>query len=194
MKSSRESAIHELYLRASSATKKAAPLKLYANVVGQLDVARELQDDLRDKIRQSTQDAANQRNSRTTVLLDTPPDLPTASTSRKRKEPPASSTMFRKPLRPADKPKPLPSSSTPAPAPSTKPAPRDKESLAPLRRRMIQCLAVSERTEDQVIRLVAGADPTSSARRDVQDVLEQVRSTLYFIFLPIKHSVRSPSP
>ncbi len=172
MQHSQENTIHELYLRASSATKKTAPLKLYATVVGKFAVERELADDLRDKIRESTQDAAAQRNNRTTVLLETPPDLSTTA-SRKRKEPPTSSSMFRKPLRPADKPKPVPTVVS-KPSTASGSTQRDRDSLVSLRKRMIQCLAVMERTEETVIKLVAGSDPTASARRDVQSVLEEV--------------------
>ncbi|KAF8200872.1 hypothetical protein BJ912DRAFT_586242 [Pholiota molesta] len=171
-----ENTIHELYLRASSATKKTAPLKLYANVVGKLAVERELANDLRDKIRESTQDAAAQRNNRTTVLLEAPLDLPT--NNKKRKDPPASSSMFRKPLRPADKlkvvPAPANASSTPLNKPAVSSASTQRDLPVPLRRRMIQCLAVSDRTEDHITKLVAGAEPTAALRRDVQDLLEVI--------------------
>lgn len=192
MQHSQENTIHELYLRASSATKKTAPLRLYANVVGKFAVERELADDLRDKIRESTQDAAAQRNNRTTVLLETPPDLPTTA-SRKRKEPPASSNMFRKPLRPADKPKPVPAVASKPPVASTS-TQRDRDALVSLRKRMIQCLAVMERTEETVIKLVAGNDPTASARRDVRDVLEQVRRLTCCPFSPLTcHQIAEPT-
>lgn len=171
-----ENSIHELYLRASSATKKTAPLKLYANVVGKLAVERELANDLRDKIRESTQDAAAQRNNRTTVLLEAPLDLP--PNNKKRKDPPGSSSMFRKPLRPADKLKVVPAPSNPAPLnkPAVPSASAQRDLPVPLRKRMIQCLAVSDRTEDHITKLVAGADPTAAMRRDVQDLLQEVRS------------------
>ncbi|KAF8973327.1 hypothetical protein BDZ97DRAFT_1780843 [Flammula alnicola] len=174
MRHSKETTIHELYLRASSATKKTAPLKLYANVVGKFAVERELADELRDKIRESTQDAANQRNTRTTVFMETPPDLP--SNSRKRKEPPSSSSMFRKPLRPSDKLKPAPVASTTVPLnkPPAASTPGQRDDPVPLRKRVVQCLAVSERTEEQIVKLVGGSDRSPSIRRDVQDLLEQV--------------------
>lgn len=101
MRHARESTLHELYLRASSITKKTAPLKLYANVVGKLTVVRELRDDVCDKLRESTQDAVNQRMTRTTQMIDAPP--PMQPNSKKRREPAPPSTMFRKPIRQSDK-------------------------------------------------------------------------------------------
>ena len=101
MRQAQETTVHELYLRASSITKKTAPLKLYANVVGKLTVERELHDDVYDRLRESTQDAVNQRMTRTTQFIDMPPDI--RPNSKKRKEPPPASTIFRKPIRPSDK-------------------------------------------------------------------------------------------
>ena len=46
--------------RVSSITKKTAPLKLYANVVGKFTVDRELYGDVYDKLRESTHDTVNQ--------------------------------------------------------------------------------------------------------------------------------------
>ncbi|KAF8159538.1 hypothetical protein B0H34DRAFT_796776 [Crassisporium funariophilum] len=177
MRHQQETTIHELYLRASSATKKTAPMKLYANVIGKFAVERELDDEVRDKIRESTQDAVNQRNTRTTMFIETPPDLPT--NNKKRKKPPAS--IFQKPVRPIDKPR-----NTPVPPPIANPPntnrtadvppqpQREREGSVPLRKRMVHCLATSERTEDQVVRLVGGSDCSQSLRREIHDILDQV--------------------
>jgi RNA polymerase II elongation factor ELL len=172
-----ENSIHELYLRAASATKKNAPLKLHANVVGKLTVEqREIGDELRDKIRESTQDAAAQKSSRATVFMDTPPDTQTAS--KKRKEPPSS--MFRKPLRPSDKVKPTPvaPSSTPPgnkPTLSTQPSvSQPHQGGVPLRKRLVHCLARGEKPEDELFKLLGASDRNSSLLPEIIDLLDQV--------------------
>ncbi|KAF8906587.1 hypothetical protein CPB84DRAFT_406382 [Gymnopilus junonius] len=168
MRHYKENAIHELFLRASSATKKNAPLKLHANVVGRFNVERELAG-VRDKIRESTQDAANQRNSRTTVFIETPPDIPTL---RKRKEAPSSS-MFRKPLRPADK-LTAPQLTSNASAPSKGANLSSHSHLGLVRKQVLQCLALGEKTEDQVMRGLENSDRTLPSRRELQDLLDLV--------------------
>jgi RNA polymerase II elongation factor ELL len=167
-----ETTLHELYLRASSITKKTAPLKLYANVVGKFTVERELHDDVCDKLRESTQDAVNQRMTRTTQFIDKPPEI--QSNSKKRKEPPSPSTMFRKTIRQSDK---LMSTSNPLTVPnrtSTLTAQGSKEGSTSLRTRVVHCLAIADRTEDELVRLVGGLDCSPLLRREIHDLLEQV--------------------
>ena len=172
MRHAQETTLHELYLRASSVTKKTAPLKLYANVVGKFTVERELHDDVCDKLRESTQDAVNQRMTRTTQFIKVPPDI--QSNSKKRKEPPSPSSMFRKPIRQSDK---LISTSNPSTVPnrtSTLTAQGSKEGFTSLRLRVVHCLAIADRTEDELVRLVGGLDCSPLLRREIHDLLEQV--------------------
>lgn len=171
MRHSPEHTIHELFLRASSASKKSAPLKLHANVVGKFTVERELADQLRDKIRESTQDAANQRNSRSTVFIDAPPDLQT--NPRKRKEPP--SNMFRKPIRPSDKLKPPTTSSGQYPASQGPSTLQSKDSFNAARKRIIQYLALNnEATEDKLFQIANVSDRNLSSGRYMTELLDQV--------------------
>src|SRR6266540_1773977 len=133
-----ENALNEVYLRAASVTKKNAPLKLFANVVGKLTIEqREINNDLRDKIRESTQDAVAHKNSRATVFMDNPPE--TQTVTKKRKE----VSMFHKPLRPADKPKPVPPA--PTPTPPSKPTTSSQSHGVPVRKRFVHCLARGEK-------------------------------------------------
>ena len=172
MRHAQETTLHELYLRASSITKKTAPLKLYANVVGKFTVERELHDDICDKLRESTQDAVNQRMTRTTQFINVPPDI--QSNSKKRKEPPSPSTMFRKPIRQSDK---FMSASNPPIVPnrtSTLSAQGSKEGSTSLRTRVVHYLAIADRTEDELVRLVGGLDCSPLLRREIHDLLEQV--------------------
>lgn len=172
MRHTQETTLHELYLRASSITKKTAPLKLYANVVGKFTVDRELHDDVYDKLRESTQDAVNQRMTRTTQFIDMPTDI--HPNSKKRKEPPPPSTMFRKPIRQSDK---LMSTSNAAGVPnrtSTLTAQGSKESSTSLRTRVVHCLAMADRTEDELVRLVGGLDCSPLLRREIHDLLDKV--------------------
>ena len=181
MRYSKETTQSDLYLRTSSATKKNAPLKLYANVIGKFSVERELVDGLREKIRESTQDAANQRNSRTTVFIDTP-DLPSAS-GKKRKEPPVS--MFRKPLRPSDKPKPAP---VPVPVNKLPTVQRDAP-ISPHRKHFLRLLALSKRTEEDIMNSLSTSERTPPSRREIQDLLEQVGHSFYLFISLTKHTV-----
>lgn len=165
-----ETAMHELYLRAASATKRNAPLKLYANVVGKFNVEkREIGNELRDKIRESTQDAAAQKNSRATVFMDTPPE--TQPANKKRKD----ASMFHKPLRQADKVKSLPSASS---TPVSKPTPTHLSSTnqqggVPVRKRLVHCLARGEKSEEELFKLL-GADRNASLRAEIVELLDEV--------------------
>jgi RNA polymerase II elongation factor ELL len=175
---SQETAMHELYLRASSATKKNAPLKLYANVVGKFTVEqREIRNELRDKIRESTQDAAAQKNSRATVFMDTPPE--TQPVNKKRKDAP----MFHKPLRQSDKVKPVPpasASSTPASkATSTHQPSTSNQGGVPVRKRLVHCLARGEKSEEELFKLLGG-DRNASLRAEIAGLLDQVCHLINF--------------
>lgn len=184
MRPAKEGTPHELYLRASSAAKKMAPLKLYANVIGKFTVDRELGEGVRDKVRESTQVAANQRLNRTAILLDTPPDIP----SRKRKEPP---NPFRKAPRPSDQSRVNPTLSSTAPPHAASPVPRQppKDSGGTLRIKLIHLLAVNECTSNEVLRKLE-ADAHPSARREVLDLLNDVRISLTLTRTP-SHLTRS---
>ena len=178
MRHAQETTLHELYLRASSITKKTAPLKLYANVVGKFTVERELHDDVCDKLRESTQDAVNQRMTRTTQFINMPPDI--QSNSKKRKEPPSPSSMFRKPIRQSDK---LMSTTNPPIVPnrtSILTAQSSKEGSMSLRSRVVHCLAIDDRTEDELVKLVGGLDCSPLLRHDIHDLLEQVSESYPF--------------
>ncbi|KAF8813583.1 hypothetical protein BYT27DRAFT_7083347 [Phlegmacium glaucopus] len=172
MRHAQETTLHELYLRAS---KKTAPLKLFANVVGKFTVERELHDDVCDKLRENTQDAVNQRMTRTTQLIDTPPDI--QPHSKKRKEPPPPSTMFRKPIRQSDKLISTSGASNPANAPVRTSAQGSREGSMSLRTRVVHHLAIADRTEDEVVRLVGGADCSPLYRREIHEHLEQLATT-----------------
>lgn len=175
-----ENAIHELYLRTSSASKKNAPLKLYANLSGKLTAEmKEIGDELRDKIRESTQGAAAQKSSRATVFMPTPDPQPS---SKKRKEH-SSSNMFHKPLKSVPKvvKAPIPSS-TPPPTQKnlTSPATMAPQSSGvPFRRRFIQCLARGEKQEDDLFKLLRITDRNSNLRSEMLNLLDEVNAIVY---------------
>lgn len=180
MRYSEETTQNDLYLRTSSAAKKNAPLKLYANVVGKFSVERVLGNDVRDKVRESTQDAANQRNSRTTVFIEKPPDLPSTG-AKKRKDPPAS--MFRKPLRPSDKPKPAP---VPPLVSKLPPIQRDAP-ISPLRKHIVRLLALSEKTAEEIMSSLNASERNPPSRREIHDLLDQVGHHLLLFVTTLKH-------
>ena len=181
MRHAQETTLHELYLRASSMAKKTAPLKLYANVVSKFTVERELHDDVCDKLRESTQDAVNQRMTRTTQFINVPQDI--QSNSKKRKEPPSPSSMFRKPIRQSDKL--MPTSNLPiVPNRTSTLTPQgSKEGSMSLRPRVLHCLAIADRTEDDLVRLVGGVDCSPLLRREIHDLLEQVSESCPIVSL-----------
>lgn len=172
-----ETTPHELYLRTSSQAKPNAPLKLYANVTGKFAVERQLDDRITDRVRASNLDAQSQRAGRTTIFVETPTDLPPPNNKKKKEA--AASTMFRKPVRPSDQPRRPPPTTSVAPSPGgVSPAPsqpqRSKEALQALRNRMLRCIAISERTSEQVVKLVGGNDCSAGTKRDILELLDEV--------------------
>jgi RNA polymerase II elongation factor ELL len=181
MRSQKEDSPHELYLRSSSAAKPMAPLKLYANVTGKFMVERELGEKVQDKVRDRTQVAEKQRTERKVQMLDSPLDLPRAN-GKKRKAPSSSSLLKQaahndhlrnistaSSVVPSRVASPLPPSTT-APSSSTPTTTKDSS----IRRRMIQYLAISSRSTDEVMRAIGGADCDSATRRSLFEYLDEV--------------------
>jgi RNA polymerase II elongation factor ELL len=175
MRPLKEGTPHELYLRSSSAAKPMAPLKLYANVTGKFTVERELGEKVQDKVRDRTQVAEKQRTERKVQMLDSPPDIPSVN-GKKRKAPSASSALLKKAAHndhirnvsvsaasPSRVASPLPPT-TPQPTPA---ATKDSS----VRKRMVQYLAISSHTTDEVMRAIGGADCDSATRRGLFDIL-----------------------
>lgn len=178
MKRQQEDIRHELYLRVNTAGKGNAPLKLCANITGKLEVDRKLGQDIADKIRKSTTEAAEQQATRRTILIDTPADL--AVPSRKKKDHGAA-TIFRKPIARQSEP-------VSRQAPSTSSLPLRPESPAPvkdgvmsLRTRLIQYAAIAERTSDEAVKALGGANPDANARQEILTYMGQVA---YLLMLP----------
>jgi len=163
-----ENSPHEIYLRASSAAKPMAPLKLYANVTGKFNVQRDLEK-VQDEIRDRTLEAKQKRAERTTIMLDTPLDL-SVPKSKKRKAP---QTMFRNPVNPLEhrRIQSAPSSSPAQPLPLVTPR-RLKEDAQPVRTRLIHCLALGNRTTKEIVTMVVG--PGHSMQPDLADLLVEV--------------------
>jgi RNA polymerase II elongation factor ELL len=190
MRPVKEDTAHELYLRTSSATKQSAPLKHYANVTGKFTVEPGL-DRVKDMLREKTSDAAKQRDDRRTIFINAPPPPPP-----KQKEPAAAkkkkdhtTSMFRNAVRPSDQAKLNAAMSSSAAATASRvaspapPKPRTNEASAPLRRRLIHFLAVSERQQDTIIKMVAGPDCDHDTRQELLDLLNDVCvPQLHFIY------------
>ena len=179
MRSQKEDSPHELYLRSSSAAKPMAPLKLYANVTGKFMVERELGEKVQDKVRDRTQVAEKQRTERKVQMLDSPLDLPRAN-GKKRKAPSTTTSLLKQAahndhlrnissassVAPSRVASPLPPSTT-APSSSTLTATKD-------RKLMIQYMAISPRSTDEVMRAIGGADCDSATRRTLFEYLNEV--------------------
>ncbi|PBK73847.1 hypothetical protein ARMSODRAFT_952914 [Armillaria solidipes] len=171
---------HELYLRTPSAQKPNAPLRLHANITGKLTVEPTLDKDLSEQIAQSTLVAAKQKEVHKTKFIDTPPDL--APPTKQKKKQQATSSMFRKPLRPSDqlaRPNPAPA---PAASTSSAPTPRPRSpttnparaaALSSLRQRLIRYLAKGDRKTDDAVKAVApNCDATH--RQEILEILQEI--------------------
>lgn len=163
MRPVKEDTAHELYLRTTSAAKHTGPLKHYANVIGKFTVERELGNKVKDMLREKTSDAAKQKDDRRTIFVDSPPTISLNKT--KKKDQPLS--MFRNTTRPVDQTKCNSSSTAPA-------KPNAVDASPSLRRRLVQFLALSERPQETIVRMVVGADCDSTSRRDLLVLLEAV--------------------
>ncbi|KAJ7783035.1 hypothetical protein B0H16DRAFT_1357548, partial [Mycena metata] len=164
MRPSKENSPHDLYLRASSASKPMAPLKLYANITGKFTVLQTL-DKIQDKMRTTTRDADRIRKGSRVIMVDEPPaDLSSAQPGKKRKAPAANSTMFRKAI-----PQPRPSTSARAPSPLPPATP------SPLRTAVVKALAVKERSLDELLQLSPGGNiDVEKRRRKLVELLNQI--------------------
>jgi len=200
MRPLKETSPHELYLRLASAAKPMAALRLHANVVGKFTVERELGEKVQDKVRDRTLVAEKQRLERKAILLDNPPpDLSSAANGKKRKA--SSTSTARNSVKSRNESPsflkvssslPLPRATTPRPSGQSSPT---RDNLRDPFNRLIHCLALSPRTVDDVIRLVGGSSASSSAKRELLDILHEVRVQI-FTFGLITHScmlIRSPS-
>lgn len=176
-----ESAPHDLYLRASSATKKTPPFKLHANVVGRFSVQRELAPSVGERVRESTNEAISQRANRTTIMIDDPKELLNSKAQpkqKKKKENPAPSSSRTTSLLDKTKSKAVAVASRTTKNPASSGNPLDKlspERAQDLRRRLIHFLAPEDRSEDEVVRAVGGPNCTPQTRQAVCHVLEEVR-------------------
>ncbi|KAM6502339.1 hypothetical protein JOM56_002316 [Amanita muscaria] len=162
MNAAKENLHHELYLRAASAAKKNAPLKLHANVVGKFQVERQLDNDVRSRLRKTTKTLQEQRQERGIIQLEAPPAHLASKTSKKsaagvkNKQPRLLSNL--------------------AKTGSRDPAAYKAKNAAPMpvQRRMIQLLAVQDRTAEEIVKSLSGLDFAPSDRLGILDLLEQL--------------------
>ncbi|KAF8744948.1 hypothetical protein AX14_012772 [Amanita brunnescens Koide BX004] len=160
MNAAKENLHHELYIRAASAAKRNAPLKLHAHVVGKFQVERQLDNDVRNRLRQSTKTLQAQRQERGIVQLETPLVPPSKSSKKTTAARPSHLVVDH-----------VTSSSRESTSASNR---NRKELSKSMRRRMMQFLAVSDRTSDEILRLLGGPECSSSDRSNLLDLLEQV--------------------
>ncbi|KAJ7262273.1 hypothetical protein B0H12DRAFT_1321896 [Mycena haematopus] len=170
MRPVKENYPHDLYLRASSAAKPMAPLKLYANITGKFTVERDLAQ-IQDIIRTTTLAAERKKITRGITRLDGPPaDL--APTTKKKKNSgktqPANSAAFIKPIAQARA-----STSAIARAPS----PLHLGTPSPLRTAVIKALALSAvagRSFDELVRLAPIESDDEKGKRKLLELLNQI--------------------
>jgi RNA polymerase II elongation factor ELL len=166
MRPAKENYPHDLYLRASSAAKPMAPLKLYANITGKFTVERDLAT-IETQIRATTVAAETKKNTRgITMLPGPPPGVSSSQTTKKGKssgKAQSATSAFLKPI-----PQPRPSTSTSARAPS----PLPPATPSPLRTAVVKALALKERSFDELVRLVE--NDGEKGKRKLVELLNQV--------------------
>lgn len=160
-KSGPENAVHDIYIRATSARQKNPPLKHYAKVVGKFVVQRDRVDEVGDKIGRSRRDAEEQRLQRKVQMIDGPPTDVLNAGKRKDAKP-------KKPTPAPQRPTPTPSSNTPTSGTSASSLGSD------FRGRLIQCLATSPRTTEESIKLLLGRHPNPDMRKEFIRLLAEV--------------------
>ncbi|KAK7057265.1 hypothetical protein R3P38DRAFT_2840283 [Favolaschia claudopus] len=169
MRPAKENCPHDLYLRASSASKPMAPLKLHANITGKFVVERNLVN-VQDKIRSTTRAAEDKKHSRTITFLEAPPPGVSSKNVKRRPGPgKATAAAFLKPIA-----HPRPSASTSARPLSPLPSANVTPSL--LRTAVIKALAVKGpkgRSFDDLVRLPA-VEGDRDGRRKLTELLSQI--------------------
>ncbi|KAF7315367.1 hypothetical protein MIND_00051300 [Mycena indigotica] len=155
MRAMKENSHHDLYLRAPSAAKPLAPLKLYANITGKFTVERDL-NTVQNEIRSATQNMEKSRSERATIILNAPPPDVTQASRKKKNGPPK---------------KPVPRSSVPTRVPSPLPPP----SVTPLQRvALIKALASKERGNDELFNMFSSDASPAIPRKTLQTLLDQI--------------------
>ncbi|KZT21389.1 hypothetical protein NEOLEDRAFT_757032 [Neolentinus lepideus HHB14362 ss-1] len=163
MRAHQETSPSELYLRAATAAKPNAPLKLYGNIVGKFSVEREL-DKVAEQVRDRAAAAEKQRTGRKAVLLK---DIPTTTANGKK----------RKPAPPAKKPGAAAARAPGVGAQARVASPALKVSsqrMEETRHRMIHCVAVQPRTQEEVVKLVGGPNATDADKQMMRDMLREI--------------------
>ncbi|KAJ7287622.1 hypothetical protein C8J57DRAFT_1284446, partial [Mycena rebaudengoi] len=165
MRPLKENSPHDLYLRASSASKPMAPLKLYANITGKFAVEQDLSK-IEEKIRATTHKADTLRKANALTLLDAPPSDLYSSTNTKKKNKKEPTAMFTKPI-------PQPRPSTAARAPSPLP-PLPPAASSATRTAVIKLLAVRERTLDELMASMPSESDATKQKRQVVALLPEL--------------------
>ena len=155
-----ENAVHDIYIRATSARQKNPPLRYYAKVVGKFVVQRDRVEEIGDRIGRSRKEAEEQRQQRKIQVIDEPPaGVPNSGKRKDVKQ---------------KKPAPAPQRLTPTPS-SNNPSSSTSSSLGSVfRTRLIQCLATSPRTTEESIKLLLGRNPNPDTRKEFLKLLVEV--------------------
>ena len=166
-----ENAVHDIYIRATSARQRDPPLRYYAKVVGKFVVQRDRVEEIGDKIGRSRKDAEGQRQQRKIQVIDGPPADVLNAGKRKDVKP-------KKPAPTTKRPTPTPSSNTPSSSTSSSSLGSD------FRNRLIQCLATSPRTTEDSIKLLLRSNPNPDTRKEFLKLLAEVcdRTALVLIY------------
>ncbi|PCH36123.1 hypothetical protein WOLCODRAFT_140232 [Wolfiporia cocos MD-104 SS10] len=190
----KEEAPHELYLRTIVANRPSTSLKLHATVTGRLEVERQFDQKVGDKVRKTRIDAEQQRTERKIVTLDAPPvDLGKASgkgAAKKRAAPkrpahtqPNSLSVTSSAARGAS-----PRTVAPASTRSASQAPAGGSSSAKsLRARLIHFLALEPRTVKDILSKVLGGGADDAMKRELKALMSELAEA-------VQQAMNDPNP
>ncbi|KAI5120339.1 hypothetical protein M0805_009415 [Coniferiporia weirii] len=173
MRYNKEKDNQELFIRTTMSARPNAPLKLNANVVGKFLVERHLSDVAVQRVRDATAAAAKQKSERKTIMIDTPPTMPTVTQKSvvKRKGPPKSTPKSTPTI---VKSYAITVPPTSEPGGSTSSVSFPKETIALYRQRLIHYLALGAATQPDVVKEVGGLEVDRDVRLKITEILNEV--------------------
>lgn len=167
MRFDREKDNHELFIRTTTTMRPNAPLRLSANILGKLFVEPKLSAKTSSHLRNVA--AAEKKDKKKTILLETPPDLsPAPKGSRK------PYTVVTKVVAKNYVNSPLSRSNVPSTSgvPSTAGIPA--ETVAEYRLRLVHYLALGPATLDEIVKNIGGLEVDPVTRQKILELLNEV--------------------
>ncbi|THH08294.1 hypothetical protein EW145_g2798 [Phellinidium pouzarii] len=175
MQYNKEKDNQELFIRTTMSARPNAALRLNANVVGKFLVERVFLDKALQKMRDTKAAADKQKSERKTIMIDTPPIIPTATqkSAAKRKAPPKN-TSWTTPTIVKSYATTGPSIPTSEPRVSPSSTSFPKDVLAVFRQRLVHYLALGAATQPDIVKNVGGVEAERDVRLKITEILNEV--------------------